>query len=565
MVKHLALPYLPSDPREFEESIAIVAAGIQNPPQTQKELYIWLRALAGDGIPHKRVCSGHVTPWDLVWESYRVDLQGQENFRRFVIAVGPRDGQKTRSMAKLCTAELLLKPKCEMAYVAATDQQASRSTSYMKKFCAHPVISPYILKAIGRDISTKLNSNFEQLTGGMNSAQGLHPQKLRCDETELVRPREILEDMKLIPTSKFGIQKHQIYISTRKYLRGNMTWLITESKPSWAKVMVWCYKEITERCSDERSGTKPTMYEVPDLMKPGETLVVNAFDRCGECPLLPSCRGDLKRASGFMAIDDVIDSYHKLSREAWLVQKECVEPIQTDLFFQDWDTSKQTGTYPYNPKLPLDLSIDFSGGADDPTSVGFWQTDGENQYRIHEEIFRRKPSTYVADQVEQWCKDRGIRPRHMIGDSVNQQFMLDMRNRSEFFRQLKGTRKIDRKEGWMVCRRYVQDTAGVRHLFVDESCKNFISEVENANRSPRDPDDLIGDDHSLDDWRYYTVEFFHRNREPRVRFLDFSSMSRSEERSGTPSPEGPAADASLQAEKEYDISDVIARSMRDDD
>jgi hypothetical protein len=558
MVRHLSLPSVSNDPKEYEESVAIVAHGLKNPPTTSKALYIWLRALTGDGIPFKPVCSGHATPWDMVWESYRIDLKDNKDAKKVLIAVGPRDGQKTRSMAKLMVAELLLKQNCESACVAATDLQASRSSNYMKRFLAHPMVSHMVTQALSRNIGTRIRSRFEQLVGGRNAINSIHCQKLRTDETELVRPVELLDDMKMIPSSYNGLSTHQIYCSTRKFVKGNMTNLIMNSKPSYTKVLIWCYKEITERCSDDRSGTKPSIYEVPDISKAGESVVVSAYDRCGECPLLPSCRGDLKRASGFVSIDDVIDSYHKLSREAWLVQKECIEPSRSDLFFADWDTDKQVGQYPYNPKLPLDLSFDFSGGAEDPTSAGFWQFDGQNQYRIHEMIFRRKPSTFVAAEVETWCKDRAIRPRFMIGDSTNQQFMLDLRSINPFFKGLRGTKKIGRREGWQACKRFVKDTMGVRHLFVNESCHNFISEIENAH-SANDPDDLRGEDHSLDDWRYWTVEFHSGSNEPRIRWFDPEAMAAAEKKARQ--IDEVIADS---PKRESDISEQIARETKDD-
>lgn len=547
---------------QFRESCRIVLNGLKRPPQTSREMYMWTYALTGDPVPHKAVCPGHASPWAMFWEAYRRDLH--PNAPEVIVVVGPRDGLKTRTLSKLNVAEMLLKPRCEICFVAAVDGQASRSTKYMKAYLAHPAVAETVRKAITRHVELVNGSHYEQLVGGLNAVNSPHPQKVRADEVELVKPREILEDMKLMPSSYNGILKSQIYCSTRKFLKGNMDWLTGDGRPSNAKTLVWCYKEVAEKCPDERSGTIKAQYEVPDLMHPGDTLVVDAYDRCGECKLLPSCRGDLKRAAGTTSIDDLIDSYSKLSRQAWLVQKECVEPMQTDRFFSDWDGAKQVGDYKFNPSLPVDVIMDYSGGSDDPTSVGYWQRKGEDQYRIGEQIFHRKPTTVVSVAIETWCNERGIVPRYMRGDSANAQFIRDLKNSSRFFKNLSAVKKIGRNEGWIVCKAKVKDANGVRHLFVDKSCRNFINEIENAVPKDSDPDDLNGEDHSLDEWRYYTVEFFMKNREPRVRWLDPYQHTQGA-KAGT-APQIPAAEKPSLPSKivESDISASVNRFLNED-
>lgn len=546
--------------QQWEESVRIVLGGLAKPPTTSRGLYIFLMALTGEKVPYKKVCAHHSTPWDMIWESYRVDLPGQKGAKKIAICVGPRDGQKTLSMAKLNVAELLLKANCVQAFVAATDWQASRGSTYMKRYLAHPAAKPMIAKMVNREILATNGAKYEQLVGGINSSNSFHPHKLRTDEVELVRPRAVIEEMKMMPSSYGGISQHQIYCSTRKFVHGPMSKLFAEARPSSTAKIIWCYKEISEPCPDSRSGTKPQTYEVPDLQHPGETLVVEAFDGCGSCPLLPSCRGDLKKARGSFPIDDTIESYHKLSREAWLIQKECMEPSFTEMFFSDWDPERNVGDYPPNPKLPLDLSFDFTGGGEDPTSVGFWQTDGTNQYRVHEMIFRKKPTSLVAQSIELWLKDRGLRIRHAIGDSAQQQQITDLKAAAPSLRALRATRKILRKEGLMICKRFVKDTTGARHLFVNKSCTNFISEIENAIRKDNDGDDFNGDDHSLDDWRYWTVELFHHGNEPRMRWLDFSAHSESPK----PSEEPKAPEAKPSKPDEDGLERQIRHFINDD-
>jgi hypothetical protein len=154
----------------------------------------------------------------------------------------------------------------------------------------------------------------------------------------------------------------------------------------------------------------------------------------------------------------------------------------------------------------------------------------------------------------------------MIGDSTNQQFMLDLRNTTNFFKGLRGTRKIDRETGWQSCKRYVKDTMGVRHLFVNkDSCPNFIQEIENAHTHPGNPGDMSGEDHSLDEWRYWTVEFFSGQNEPRMRWFDPAAMQAAEKKvQQIAAAKAAEADPTLARAREGDISEQIARETKDD-
>ena len=107
---------IPEDPEDAKlENYRIVYNGLQNPPQTAATLYQFLTALTGEYIPWQSCCPGHTTPWELIWRSYRVDLdQYRKTSKRGLIYIGPRGGYKTLSVAKLITSELLLKPNCHI-------------------------------------------------------------------------------------------------------------------------------------------------------------------------------------------------------------------------------------------------------------------------------------------------------------------------------------------------------------------------------------------------------------------------------------------------------------------
>jgi hypothetical protein len=166
------------------------------------------------------------------------------------------------------------------------------------------------------------------------------------------------------------------------------------------------------------------------------------------------------------------------------------------------------------------MFADFTGGGEDPSVFQFWQKYDSNDYLILELVYRRRSTGDVGRDVERECKERGIRPTRMMGDSSQMQQIRDLAATSNFFRQLRPVRKIDRKEGLSICRRRIKDNNGQRHTFVDSKCVNFKNEVKELKRRSSDPDDhKDGNDHSMDAWRYYCVANYYTVGEPRIRLL----------------------------------------------
>lgn len=496
------------------------------------ELYRFMNALTGEVVPFQPVCSNHGTPWDMIWESYKVDLPGHAKGRgevqQDIIAVGPREGFKTLSTAKLIAIELLLKPKIDIASIGAVMKQATRCYKYTSQYIFHPILAELgaVIKNIMDETKLANGSRYEQLVANMTGVNSPHPQKLRADEVELMKP-EVVEEMKNVPSSYNGWQSHILYTSTRKFVEGVMSMLVEKNKKGGktAKTIIWCYKEVSEPCPDERSGVNPQTYEVEDIFHNGEKIIVQAYEYCGDCVLLPSCRGDLKRSKGVIPIDDSIKKWIDLDRDTWLAQKESIEPPRTGLFFYDWDDKRHSGDYPYDPNLPVDMFCDFTGGGEDPSIFQFWQTKGADDFLVLELAYAKRATDIVAREVEQICRERGIRPGVMMGDSSQMQEIRNLRNASSFFNNLRPVKKVDRKEGLAICRRRLRDNSGARHTFINEKCTNFRHEIRNLKRKPSDPDDhKDGADHSIDAWRYRNIYRYHSMGEPRIRCLSDDSF-----------------------------------------
>lgn len=493
---------------------------------TQQELYKFMNALTGETVPHTSCCPEHIAPWKLIWEAFKVDLPAYSKEPiSDIIAIGPREGFKTLSTAKLIALELLLKPQVDVASVAAIIKQAARCYKHVSQYLFHPLLAEMdmVIKNIMDETILRNKSHYEQLVGTVQNVNSPHPSKLRADEVELMKP-EVVEEMKNVPSSKHGWRAHTLYTSTRKYYDGMMSELVAAQKKKGmsSKLFVWCYKDVSEPCPDERSGVNPHTYEVEDIFHKGEKIIVNAYEYCGDCPILPSCRGDLKRAKGLISIDDTIKKWNDLDPDTWLAQKECVEPPRTALFYYDWDEkfNVPVGGVPFNPAYPVEMFADFTGGGEDPSVFQFWQHYDNADWLILELVYRRRSTGDVGREVERICKERGIRPSRMMGDSSQMQQIRDLVATSSFFRSLRPVRKIERVEGLAICKRRIKDNNGVRHTFVDEKCTHFRHEVRNLKTRASDPNDhKDGDDHSMDAWRYMAVANYYSVGEPRIRML----------------------------------------------
>jgi hypothetical protein len=106
---------------------------------------------------------------------------------------------------------------------------------------------------------------------------------------------------------------------------------------------------------------------------------VEVFDKCLACPLLPSCRGDLKRATGTQKIDRLIAQFRQASRSFWIMQMESRQTTVEGAVFSSFRpegtlrthvrTSAEIG--PIDPSRgPVWLSLD--PGRHHP-GVGLWQ------------------------------------------------------------------------------------------------------------------------------------------------------------------------------------------------
>lgn len=505
------------------ERMAVVLRHLQGAPITdEEELYAFVLGLTGHAIPRHPVCPDHYTPWDYIWHCFRADLPGWEGKSKTnIVHVGPRGGYKTISVAALIASELLLKPQCETVGMGAVQNHADRTYQLVQTFLKNPVVTELGLveRFLMKETKLKNGSKYGQVCGTLAGANALHPQKLRTEENDLMKER-VLEESRMMKSSWAGLNAQVSYVSSRKFEGGNMDNMVLNSvaRERDYEILTSCYRDSAQPCPVSRRGEKEQTYEVEDIFNPGKTLVVKAYEGCKNCPLLPSCKGDLARARGLVAIEDLISDWNTLERDTWIWQKECARTKPTNLYFPRWAEDAQVGTFrPSQKRCPwIDFSFDFSGGGDDPTVCGVWQTDEEkdDDFMVGELVFQGGMlAKDIAEKIWDWWNENGRIPlRHQFGDSAAMQFIQELNAEAPYgnggFLRIQPVTKIQRRDGFKLMRQRVRDNNGRHRLFVDGRCKLFIHEIKSCRRSKVDPEDIASkqSDHSLDQARYRLVQ-----------------------------------------------------------
>lgn len=379
-----------------EQRLKVITHYLKAGIKSRADLHRLTEAWTGEIMPFNSVCDDHQTPWHYLSSLFFED-------HRNLVVIANRDGGKTKTTAKLNALELVFKPGIEIASVGAIKRQAKKCYKYTKAYLSHPLFSKLVLKSIMELTEIANGSTYEQLVGTLAGVNSPHPQKLRADEVELMS-RDVLEEMSMVPVSKDGIKASMVLISTRKFPYGNMQEYYESAKERNFEILVWCYKETAQGCPDSRSGKIKRIYEIPDIATFGrKKMQVQAYNNCLECVLLPTCRGDLKRARGWVDIDDLIDEYLRLDTHTWLSQKECRRPSTEGLYYPEFDDNLHIIKGMVNPPESWKRGVGFDFGDTHPTVALLVARDGNPDPDMEEFIVYKeyvKSGRLVADHVE---------------------------------------------------------------------------------------------------------------------------------------------------------------------
>lgn len=257
--------------------------------------------------------------------------------------LGARNSFKTLSLAVSEALDLIFS-RGSIIHVGSIDRQAQKCYSYVRKFL-FPNYAEMVKDSLMSRTRMVSGNELEIIPCTMNRVNGPHESKVRFDEVELAN-QLAYQDAKGMPVSNFetGEPPSICYTSTRKYIHGlfaqEMKRMSEQNKP----IVTFCYKDVSEGCSNQRSGTSPVPIWVDrtnltwSLTKEKqEHQQFMVWDGCLRCPIVPSCLGDLKNAHGIIPINDSIIRFTSSTPEFWIAQAECRKPARKGLMIYSFD------------------------------------------------------------------------------------------------------------------------------------------------------------------------------------------------------------------------------------
>lgn len=336
------------------------------------------------------------------------------------IAIGARDSYKTLTLAASETLDIIHRG-CGVVHIGAIESQALKCYAYVKKnlesfkflWVRPPLMSRTELTTGGR---------LEILPCTINRVNSPHEPKVRFDEVELADPLAYNEAKFIAASDEKGNDASMCYTTTRKFAYGLAQQEVEAAVAAGRRVFIWCYKDISEPCPDSRSGTSPaTIYANRNTLKwsmkrEAEDMVpYQVFDKCLSCSLVPSCRGDLKRATGIKPIKDLILKMDNSSADYWLSQMDCLRPSRKGLMIGNFTTDANC------KRLNWDMFLNASGRLNTDRYRYVWGKDwGWNPdatilcildktrdilYAVKEFSFVGKTTPYIARELHRACKE----------------------------------------------------------------------------------------------------------------------------------------------------------------
>jgi len=187
-------------------------------------------------------------------------------------------------------------------------------------------------------------------------------------------------------------------------------------------------------------------------------------------------------------------------------------------FFSKWHEARHVKDLDVPPGVAWYMSMDW--GSNQPGCVGWYailsdgrfyrrseyKFQGEDVAEVAKAIKRREKDlgiTQVQGRVADpaiWIKDGKTKATKSVGESIAETFRLQ----GIVLRPANN----DRFNGWARCLQVLRTAPdGDPWFMVHPDCRYFIRTVSAARSDPGDPDDVntVGDDHALDEWRYFVM------------------------------------------------------------
>lgn len=214
---------------------------IGRPPQTDEELWHYVRTLFGVRIPRVHVCAGHATPFEAFADAY---------FCRYgdTIWKGSRGlAGKSFTLALLGLTEAVALG-ATVTILGGSGAQSKNVHDYMDLFLSSPRAPRHRLDGDPTRYTTSFKGGnyVAALMASTRSVRGPHPQRLRLDEVDEMG-LDIMDAALGQPMEKEGthgmVPPQTVYSSTHQYPDKTMTEVLKRAQERKWPVYEWCYRE----------------------------------------------------------------------------------------------------------------------------------------------------------------------------------------------------------------------------------------------------------------------------------------------------------------------------------
>lgn len=217
------------------------------PLQTEEALRDYVECALGLRIPDRAVCASkpngpnHSTPWAAFCDAY---------FARSGVSLWKASrglGGKSHLLAALGVVECQTIPRCEVALLGGSGEQAKRVHESMQEFWGVDSAPRQLLLGDPSSERTRLynGSAVKVQMASSRSVRGPHPQRLRLDEVDEMEAGIFWSAMGQ-PMTKHGVRANVVGASTHHYDAGLFEELLDVGPLKGWSVHEWCLEETRE-------------------------------------------------------------------------------------------------------------------------------------------------------------------------------------------------------------------------------------------------------------------------------------------------------------------------------
>jgi len=352
------------------------------PCKTRAEVKAWIKYFLNLELPDVTVSRySDTNPLDVIFEVYDicVNRNNPENIKELLFVAGRGSG-KTLGMA-IAELMILLHDKRDVVHVGAIQNQAERCYAYQKSFLYNRKLKPLVMPPDipeEQRILEKANMSkslfniggdkitLEVLPCTLKACNGPHVPLVVVDEIDTVSGEGLkaFKEISGMLDSKGGKIALRVGISTRKSRYGLMNKQIENAHVENRTVRRWTAFEFTERCSDERSGTREIdLYVNQDKMevltkedfdkrdknKQKEYVYYKGYEGCARCPLFSICLTDAKKQTSqspmLKTLDELIQKVRSEGSDWALAQLMNLKPSVEGIIYREFDEKIHVKTW----------------------------------------------------------------------------------------------------------------------------------------------------------------------------------------------------------------------------